>query len=116
MANHPSAEKRYRQSLKRQARNRAARSSMKTAVKKARTLGEAHAPIADGEAALRAAVSVVDRTATKGIINPKTASRKISRLARAAHKASLAPAPKAHVKAHPKGQAKAQAKSQAKKR
>lgn len=79
MANHKSAEKRNRQAQVRRLRNRANRSKMKTAVK---SLNEA---IESGNAeqartALAATVPVIAKTASKGTIHKKNASRKISRL------------------------------------
>lgn len=79
MANHKSAEKRNRQAQVRRLRNRANRSKMKTAIK---SLNEA---IESGNAeqaktALAATVPVIAKTASKGTIHKKNASRKISRL------------------------------------
>ncbi|MBU1565644.1 MAG: 30S ribosomal protein S20 [Proteobacteria bacterium] len=79
MANHKSAEKRSRQAHAQRLRNRINRTKIKTIVSK---LDEA---VASGSAdaaqeALRAAISVVAKTASKGTIHKKTASRKISRL------------------------------------
>ena len=76
-----SAAKAHRQSVKRSLRNRAARSSVKTAVKKA------EASILSGgteEAAqtTRLAVSSLDRAARKGIIHHNNARRRKSRLVR----------------------------------
>ncbi len=81
MANHPSAEKRYRQNEKRRARNRIVRGKMRTAVKKALAAGEAgkkdEAKKLAGEAA-----TLVDRAYGKGTIKRNTASRLISSLSR----------------------------------
>lgn len=79
MANHKSAEKRSRQAQAQRLRNRMNKSRIKTVVGK---LDEA---VASGSAdaaqeALRKAISVVAKTASKGTIHKKTASRKISRL------------------------------------
>lgn len=83
---HPSAEKRHRQSLKRQARNR---------VIKTRARGVAKAALeaiggSDQEAArnaLREAARVLQKAASKGVIKRNTASRKIARLSRRLHRA-----------------------------
>jgi len=67
-------------------RNVAAKSKIKTHVKKARTAIEA----GDAEAAQKAvseAVSVIDKAAGKGIIHKKAAARRKSRLMRTPQKA-----------------------------
>ncbi|MBP7125737.1 30S ribosomal protein S20 [Myxococcota bacterium] len=78
MANHKSALKRHRQSLKARARNMHYRSMARTAVKKAR-----NAPKKDQVEAFRDAASVLAHVAAKGVIPRRRAARKISRLARA---------------------------------
>jgi small subunit ribosomal protein S20 len=85
MANHPSAEKRNRQSRKRQARNRARRSQMRSAVTKLR------ATVARGDrdaarAALPATLAVVDAAAQKGVVHRNAAARTKARLARAVNR------------------------------
>ncbi len=79
MANHKSAEKRNRQAQARRLRNRINRSKMKTVV---RSLNEAIASgsVEEAKAALITAVPVIAKTASKGTIHKKNASRKISRL------------------------------------
>ena len=79
MANHKSAEKRNRQSQVRRLRNKSNRSRMKTAIRK---IDEAVIAGSADEAreALKAAIPVIAKTASKGTIHKKTASRKISRL------------------------------------
>ena len=85
MANHPSAEKRNRQRLVRAERNQAVRSSLRTAVKKARAAiaaGDATAakgPVAAASIALAKAVS-------KGVVHARNASRTTSRIQAALHK------------------------------
>ncbi len=85
MAKLSSAVKRHKQSLKRRARNRHVRSTVKSGIKEVRTAlkesGEKGAEL------LGNAVSVIARAGAKGILHKKTASRKISRLAKAVHKA-----------------------------
>jgi small subunit ribosomal protein S20 len=88
MANHASAVKRNRQRIKKTARNRAAKSSLRTELKKART----SVKTATGAEAVKAAVSALDRAAAKGVIPAKRASRVKGRLAAALHKASAAAA------------------------
>jgi small subunit ribosomal protein S20 len=89
MANHPSAEKRHRQNVKRRARNRHHTSAMRTTVKTVTSALAAKDPKA-ARAALKGAISTVAKTAQKGVIKAKTASRKIARLTRAVHKATTA--------------------------
>ena len=78
MANHKSALKRHHQSLENRDRNRATRSRMKTAVKAA--IEAVETKDANAAAALSSAVSVVAKSASKGLIHKNTAARKISRL------------------------------------
>ena len=80
MANHKSAVKRHKQSLKKAARNRAARTRIKNVVKAVRLAVEGN----DKEAAATALVtanSVLDKYAGKAV-HWKNAARKMSRLAR----------------------------------
>lgn len=85
MANHKSALKRNRQSQEKRIRNRANRTVMKNAVKK---VNEAVATGTEETAkeALVAAISVIAKTASKGTIHKKNASRKISRLTKRVNK------------------------------
>jgi len=76
-----SSKKRMRTSLKRQVRNQAVRSRLKTYLKKTRLT------IAEGDqekalATLREVYSELDNAARKGVIHPNTAARKKSRLSR----------------------------------
>lgn len=82
MANHKSAIKRHKQSLKRAVRNRAARTRVKNAVKDVRAAIQGNDK-AEAQTALVAASSVLARAAGKGALHWKKAARKISRLARA---------------------------------
>jgi small subunit ribosomal protein S20 len=86
VANVASAEKRNRQRIKRRARNQFHLSTMRTHVKRVRTSIEAK----DGKAAelLKTAVAVIDKAASKGVIDKKAASRKISRLTQALNRAN----------------------------
>lgn len=77
MPNNASAEKRMRQEQKRRLHNRMVKSIVKTHVTKAR---QAIATNVDSEAAVRAAVSELDRAAKKGVIHRNNASRRKSRL------------------------------------
>ena len=81
MANTKSAKKAVRQITRRTAANKARRSHMRTSVRK---VEEA---IASGnkeaaQAALREAEPTMVRTAQKGLLHSRTASRKVSRLAK----------------------------------
>ncbi len=79
MANHKSAEKRNRQAQVRRMRNRVNRSKMKTAIKNLHTAIEG-GNVDEAKAALAATTPVIAKTASKGTIHKKNASRKISRL------------------------------------
>ncbi len=82
-----SAQKQLRTSRKRRLRNRAAKSSLKTAVKKVRAGLEER----DREAAEKAfaeAVPLMDKAAGKGIIHKNAAARYKSRLSRQVHSLS----------------------------
>ncbi len=94
MANHPSAEKRNRQRIKRTDRNRAVKSTVRTFVKRVRAEVTAKDP-AKAQVALKAAISAIDSASSKGVIHPKAASRTVGRLSAAVHKLAGAPAPAA---------------------
>lgn len=79
MANHKSAEKRNRQSQARRLRNRMNKTRMKTELRKVNEAIVAGSE-EEAKAALQQAVSVIAKTASKGTIHKKTASRSISRL------------------------------------
>jgi len=85
MANHKSAEKRDRQAKIRRLRNRMNKSAMKTVVRQVE-----EALVAGSEeqakAALQVAIPMIYKTATKGTIHKKTASRKVSRLTKRVNK------------------------------
>ncbi|BBO66146.1 30S ribosomal protein S20 [Desulfosarcina alkanivorans] len=80
MANHKSALKRAGQNERRRLRNKAVQTRVKNVVKDVRLAVTEDAGNA-GER-LNAAKSVIDNAAKKGVLHKKTASRKISRLAR----------------------------------
>ena len=85
MANHKSALKRDRQSKVRRLRNRINKTKMKTSVEQLEAAVEARS----GEQAVKAlqnATSVIQKTASKGSIHKKTASRKVSRLAKSVNR------------------------------
>ena len=81
MANHKSAEKRNRQSQVRRLRNRANTTRMRNVMKAVDAAIEGGSQ-EDAQAALQAAVPVIAKTASKGTIHKKNASRKVSRLAK----------------------------------
>ena len=85
MANHPSAEKRNRQRIKRTARNRSVKSAVRTVVKSVRVAVEAKDPKAAKEA-LKEATVALDQAASKGVLAKKAASRHVSRLSSLVHK------------------------------
>ena len=81
MANHKSALKRARQNILKRLRNMGYKTRVKKAVK------EVRAAVVDNSAerakeSLIKTVSLIQKTASKGVIHKKKASRKISRLAR----------------------------------
>lgn len=82
MANHKDALKRARQAEERRLVNRTYRTRLRGQIKKLRAAIEA----GDAEAAkalLPKTVSVIQHTATKGVIHKRNAARRVSRLAQA---------------------------------
>lgn len=90
LANHKSALKRHRQSLKRNERNRMVKTRVKNAIKAVRKAVEA-GDLDAAQTLLRTATSVLDRAASKKVLHWRTAARKISRLSMAVNKAATAP-------------------------
>ena len=85
MANHKSAWKRKRQNDKKRAHNRGLKSTMRTQIKKARAEIEAgNADYTKGE--VQAAIQALANAGRRGLMHKKTASRRISRLTKAANK------------------------------
>jgi small subunit ribosomal protein S20 len=82
LANIKSAKKRILVAETRTARNKAIRSKVKTAIKKV-DAAVAAGDKAAAQAALLAATSEIDKATTKGVYHKNTASRKVSRLAKA---------------------------------
>jgi len=79
MANHPSAEKRNRQRLKRTEANKSVKGSVRTAVKKARqAIAHGDAKVASEHVAV--ASRALARAASKRIVNKGTAARTTSRI------------------------------------
>jgi len=84
-----SAKKRLRQSLVRRGRNRAAKSSIKTAIKRLQASVQAKEFDA-ARAQLTSICKLLDQTASKGVIHVNKASRTKSRLTQYVKKASVA--------------------------
>jgi small subunit ribosomal protein S20 len=82
MPNTKSAKKRHRQSLVRRARNRAAKSTIKTEVRKVRE-AIAAGDLATAASEYRLAAKTVDRAAAAGIVHANLAARVKSRLSAA---------------------------------
>jgi small subunit ribosomal protein S20 len=85
VANIKSQIKRNRQNERRRERNKAVKSALRTSTKKV------HAAVADGDAESatarqREAARALDKAASKGILHPRTAARKKSRLAKTANR------------------------------
>jgi small subunit ribosomal protein S20 len=76
MAQHRSAEKRARQSIRRHARNKAYVTRLKTLVRKVRLAKEKE----KAAAALKVAVKTLDQLAAKGVIHKNKAANQKSRL------------------------------------
>ncbi len=85
LANIKSAKKRILVTQVRTERNKAIKSGVKTAVKKVYAAIEANDKEA-AAAALLNATATIDKAATKGVYHKSTASRKVSRLAKAVNK------------------------------
>jgi small subunit ribosomal protein S20 len=79
LAHHKSAIKRIKQNEKRRLRNRHVRSTLRTFIKKVRE-AVAGKDLAAAREALAAAIPVIDKAATKGVIHSSNASRNVSRL------------------------------------
>lgn len=79
MANHKSAEKAHRQSLKRAARNRSVKSRVKTFITHFKNALKTHNLEASVEA-FRRAESEIMKSVSKGVYHLNTAARKVSRL------------------------------------
>ena len=82
MATHKDAEKRARQAEERRIRNRSWRTRVRNQVKKMRdAIGSKD--VAAAEAMLPEVVSILQKVASKGVLHPRNAARRISRLAQA---------------------------------
>ena len=89
MANIKSQIKRNKQNEKRRLHNRVVRGAARTAVKNVKTALTS----GDGtKVSVAEAISALDKAAEKGVIHPKNAARRKSRLMKAVNKAASAPA------------------------
>jgi small subunit ribosomal protein S20 len=79
MANHKSAEKAHRQSLKRAARNRTVRSRVKTFITHFKNALQTQ-NLESATTAFRQAESELMRSVSKGVYHLNTAARKVARL------------------------------------
>jgi small subunit ribosomal protein S20 len=82
VANHASALKRHRQTVKRTERNQALRTRLRHFVRAVRQ-AVAGNDAAAAEATLRRATRALDKAVTKGLIHRNSAARRASRLSRA---------------------------------
>ena len=89
MPNHKDAKKRLSQSLGRRKRNRHYKNTVKSRVKDVRKAAAAGDTKAAG-VALKRAVPIIAKIASKGILKPRTASRLISRLTKTVNRISAA--------------------------
>jgi len=81
MPNSVSAKKSLRQNLRRRARNRMGRSTLRSQIKRLRVAVAGDDATAT-EAAFRVAVKSIDQAASKGLLHKNTAARTKSRLAK----------------------------------
>ena len=81
MANHPSADKRHRQSQKREMVNQMNLHKLKTHVKRLKTAIQT-GKAADAKTLLPETMSLIDKSVQKGVIKENTARRYKSRLAK----------------------------------
>ena len=87
MANHKSAIKRNRQNLKIRERNRSAKSSVRTIIKKTLAAVES-GDIKSARELLKKAEKAIASATTKRLYHPKNGSRKISRLTKKVNRAA----------------------------
>ena len=89
MANHRSAAKAARQAVRRELRNKAVKSGVKTQVRRAEAELARDNATASTEA-VGQAVKALDRAAKKGILHPRNIARRKSRLVRKLNAATAA--------------------------
>jgi small subunit ribosomal protein S20 len=81
LANHKSAIKRAKQNEKHRLRNRVRKTRMKSTIKALEEAIASNSPELASQK-LQEAISIIDKTASNGVIHRNKASRKISRLTR----------------------------------
>ncbi len=81
MANHQSAIKRNRQNEVRSARNKGLRTQVKSHTKNVLTAVESK-NVEEAQKSLKEATTIIAKVASKGVLHPRAASRKISGLAK----------------------------------
>jgi small subunit ribosomal protein S20 len=86
---HPSAEKRHRQSLKRRVRNHAVKTRVRTVTKNALE-AIAGSDQAAAVTALKQAMKILYKAASKGTLRKNTAARKVARLSKRFHRSQVA--------------------------
>ncbi len=87
LANHKSAIKRARQNEVRRLRNKSYKTRIKNISKEVR-IAVTENSLQEAQEKLKKAVSIIQKTASKGVIHRNTAARKISRLQRLVNQAS----------------------------
>ncbi len=80
MANHASAKKRARQTIKRTDRNRAVRTTVRTFMKRLRA-AISQGQLGEADKLLKVVTEQVDKAVSKGVFHRVTGSRYVSRLA-----------------------------------
>ena len=88
MANHKSAEKRIRQTIKRTERNRYYRTRIKNIIKAVRE-SVANKDVTKAQEALKVANKELHKFVSKGILKKNTAARRVSRLNAAVKKIAI---------------------------
>jgi len=81
MANHPSALKRHRESVKRKLNNTVNRNKLKTQMRRLKTAVSGK-DSTEAKALLPKTISLIDKSVQKGVIKKNTASRYKSRLSK----------------------------------
>jgi small subunit ribosomal protein S20 len=87
LANIKSSQKKNRQRITHEARNRTQKSAMRTAIKALRAAIETK-NVEQARALLQPAVRLVDRIGRRGVVKPRAASRAVSRLTLAVNRMS----------------------------
>lgn len=79
MANHASAQKRYRQSEKRRTRNQHVKTTVRTSIKRVRAAVQ-RGDVKEAQSLLRTATKQIDHAVSHGVFHARTGSRYVSRL------------------------------------